>query len=94
MNDAALLIECLLDFARRRELVSPLDVYVSRNALLDLFGLAEPWAGEVPPQTAQTPAAILDGLLDAAAAGGQVSGKSVEQVAVELAQAIDRYLDS
>ena len=42
MNDAALLIECLLDFARRRELVSPLDVYVSRNALLDLFGLAEP----------------------------------------------------
>ena len=70
MNDAALLIECLLDFARRRELVSPLDVYVSRNALLDLFGLAEPWAGEVPPQTAQTPAAILDGLLDAAAAGG------------------------
>ena len=49
MNDTALLIECLLDFARRHELVSPLDVYVSRNTLLDLFGLAEPWAGEVPP---------------------------------------------
>lgn len=70
MNDTALLIECLLDFARRHELVSPLDVYVSRNTLLDLFGLAEPWAGEVPPQTAQTPSAILDGLLDAAAARG------------------------
>ena len=36
----------------------------------------------------------LGGGGNAAAAGGQVSGKSVEQVAVELAQAIDRYLDS
>ena len=36
----------------------------------------------------------LGGGGNAAAAGGQVSGKSVDQVAVELAQAIDRYLDS
>lgn len=55
MNDTALLIECLLDFARRHELVSPLDVYVSRNTLLDLFGLAEPWAGEVPPRRHRRP---------------------------------------
>ena len=36
----------------------------------------------------------LGGGGNAAAAGGQVSGKSLEQVTVELAQAIDRYLDS
>ena len=41
MNNTALLVECLLDFARRHGLVSSLDVYVSRNTLLDLFGLAE-----------------------------------------------------
>ena len=28
-----------------------------------------------------------------AAAGGQVAGKTLEQVAVELTQAIDRYLE-
>ena len=36
----------------------------------------------------------LGGGGNAAAAGGQVSGKTLEQVTVELAQAIDRYLDS
>ena len=30
---------------------------------------------------------------NAAAAGGQVAGKTLEQVAVELTQAIDRYLE-
>ena len=63
-------MECLLDFARRHGLVSSLDVYVSRNTLLDLFGLAEPWEGPVPAQTEPAPTAILDGLLDAAAARG------------------------
>ena len=67
MNNTALLVECLLDFARRHGLVSSLDVYVSRNTLLDLFGLAEPWEGPVPAQTEPAPTAILDGLLDAAA---------------------------
>ena len=70
MNNTALLVECLLDFARRHGLVSSLDVYVSRNTLLDLFGLAEPWEGPVPAQTEPAPTAILDGLLDAAAARG------------------------
>lgn len=36
----------------------------------------------------------LGGGGNAAAAGGQVTGKSLEEVAAELAQAIDRYLDS
>lgn len=70
MNNTAFLIECLLDFARRRELISSLDAYVSRNTLLDLFGLAEPWQGEVPAQTAKEPSRILEGLLDAAAGQG------------------------
>ena len=65
MNNTALLVECLLDFAGRHGLVSSLDVYVSRNTLLDLFGLAEPWEGPVPAQTEPAPTAILDGLLDA-----------------------------
>ena len=36
----------------------------------------------------------LGGGGNAASAGGQVSGKSIEEVAVELARAIDRYLDA
>ena len=36
----------------------------------------------------------LGGGGNAASAGGQVSGKSMEEVAVELARAIDRYLDA
>jgi len=35
----------------------------------------------------------LGGGGNAAAAGGQVSGRSVEEVAVDLGRAIDRYLD-
>ncbi len=35
----------------------------------------------------------LGGGGNAAAAGGQVAGKTLEQVAVELTQAIDRYLE-
>ena len=36
----------------------------------------------------------LGGGGNAAAAGGQVTGKSIDQVARELAQAIDRYLET
>jgi len=35
----------------------------------------------------------LQAILNAAAAGGQVTGKSLEEVAAELAQAIDQYLE-
>ena len=50
MNNTALLVECLLDFARRHGLVSSLDVYVSRNTLLDLFGLPGHGKGRCPPR--------------------------------------------
>ena len=36
----------------------------------------------------------LGGGGNAASAGGQVTGKSIQEVAVELGRAIDRYLDS
>ena len=36
----------------------------------------------------------LGGGGNAASAGGQVSGKSLEEVTMELARAIDRYLDT
>ena len=36
----------------------------------------------------------LGGGGNAASAGGQVTGKSIEEVAVELGRAIDRYLDA
>ena len=60
-------IERLLKFARRRGLIEPLDEYVARNTLLDLFGLAEPWAGEVPDEVPDTPSELLEPLLDDAA---------------------------
>ena len=42
MNDTGLWIERLLQFGLQHRLIAPLDVYVARNTLLDLFGLAEP----------------------------------------------------
>ena len=70
MAQTALAIERLLRFSLQHSLITELDEYVARNTLLDLFGLAEPWEGPVPAQTEPAPTAILDGLLDAAAARG------------------------
>ena len=75
MNDTGLWIERLLRFGLQQKLIAPLDVYVARNTLLDLFGLAEPWAGEVPDDVPDTPAALLDPLLDRAAAAGLYDGE-------------------
>ncbi|MDD9270615.1 UDP-glucose--hexose-1-phosphate uridylyltransferase [Paenibacillus sp. GCM10023248] len=66
----ALTIERLLQFAIQNELIQGLDVYTSRNALLDLFRLAEPYAGEVPEERLSSPVALLEELLDAAFEAG------------------------
>ena len=67
---AALTIERLLQFAMQNGLIEQLDVYTSRNALLDLFGLAEPYQGEVPIENLSSPVALLEELLDAAFEAG------------------------
>ncbi|MEC0229119.1 UDP-glucose--hexose-1-phosphate uridylyltransferase [Paenibacillus alba] len=70
VQHTALTIERLLQFAQQNGLVEQLDVYTSRNALLDLFGLAEPYQGEVPTETLSSPVALLEELLDDAFAIG------------------------
>ena len=67
---AALTIERLLQFAMQNGLIEQLDVYTSRNALLDLFGLAEPYQGEVPTEKLSSPVVLLEELLDAAFEAG------------------------
>jgi UDPglucose--hexose-1-phosphate uridylyltransferase len=66
----ALAIERLLQFALQNRLIAPLDVYASRNALLDLFSIAEPYEGDVPEERLDSPAALLEELLDYAAETG------------------------
>jgi len=70
--------------------------------LIDAFRSMELYVGSVVvTQYSGQPAADafqarleqLGGGGNAAAAGGQVAGKTLEQVAVELTQAIDRYLE-
>ncbi|MGO4276918.1 galactose-1-phosphate uridylyltransferase, partial [Paenibacillus sp. TAF58] len=51
-------------------LIEHLDVYTSRNGLLDLFGLAEPFQGEVPTEKLNSPVALLEEMLDAAFEAG------------------------
>lgn len=70
MNDTGLLIERLLRFGLAHGMIAPLDVYVARNTLLDLFGLAEPYTGEVPEEQFDAPTPLLEALLDRAAEQG------------------------
>ena len=63
-GEAALLIERLVRFALQRGMIEPLDVFAARNALLDLFGFTEPHEGEVPEERLDSPAALLEPLLD------------------------------
>ena len=70
MAHTALLIERLLQFSLQHSLIGELDAYVARNTLLDLFGLSEPWSGEVPEEHLDVPTEILEGLLDCAAEKG------------------------
>ena len=70
MAETALLIERLLRFSLQHSLITELDEYVARNTLLDLFGLSEPWSGEVPEEHLDIPTEILEDLLDCAAEKG------------------------
>ncbi|MEG1276243.1 MAG: UDP-glucose--hexose-1-phosphate uridylyltransferase [Ruthenibacterium sp.] len=73
MRDTAREIERLVQFGMQHSLIGPLDAYVARNTLLDLFHLAQPAAVNAVPQQDEplkTPTAILEPLLDAAGEAG------------------------
>ncbi|MEG2206421.1 MAG: galactose-1-phosphate uridylyltransferase, partial [Oscillospiraceae bacterium] len=62
MRDTAREIERLVQFGMQHSLIGPLDAYVARNTLLDLFHLAQPAAVNAVPQQDEplkTPTAIL-----------------------------------
>ncbi len=57
-------IERLLNFALKHNMIEKLDIIPSRNSLLDLFKLEEPYAGEVQEEELENAVDILDKLLD------------------------------
>jgi UDPglucose--hexose-1-phosphate uridylyltransferase len=64
LQQAALNIERLLQFAKLTGMLDPLDAIAARNALLDLLRIAEPYNGEVPPEQLESPVELLEQLLD------------------------------
>lgn len=70
MEQTALNVERLLQFGVRHRLIKDEDIYVARNTLLDILQLAEPWQSDVPADVPDTPTALLEPLLDDAAARG------------------------
>lgn len=71
-HSIGMLIERLVAFALKHELIDPYDTQHARNALLDLFGLTEPEQKvEVDLDTLpDSPVSLLEPLLDEAAARG------------------------
>lgn len=63
----ALDVERLLRFGRKHKLIKDLDVLVARNTLLDLLALAAPSEAKPPKEDPETPAALLDEMVELAA---------------------------
>ena len=84
-RDAALAldVERLLRFGRKHKLIKELDAIVARNTLLDLLGLAPPSEEKVPKEDFDTPAALLDEMVELAAAKGLFDG-SVPQYRINF----------
>ncbi|RAP75310.1 UDP-glucose--hexose-1-phosphate uridylyltransferase [Paenibacillus montanisoli] len=73
-HEARLLIERLVQFAVQRGMLEPpLDVFASRNALLELFGFQEAYEGTVPEERLESAAALLEPLLDYGASIGLIA---------------------
>ena len=68
--DAAYEVERLLQYALRKRLIETLDVAYSRNALLELLRLPEPYGGAAPEEALDSPVEVLERLLDYAAEAG------------------------
>ena len=63
----ALDVERLLRFGRKHKLIKELDELVARNTLLDLLALAAPSEAKPPKEDPETPAALLDEMVELAA---------------------------
>ena len=65
-RDAALAldVERLLRFGRKHKLIKELDAIVARYTLLYLLGLAQPSEEKVPKEDFDTPAALLDEMVE------------------------------
>ena len=61
--DTAYLIEQLLQYGEAHGFLKGLDSIVARNTLLDLFGLAQPYAGEVGGAVPALPTELLNALV-------------------------------
>lgn len=57
-------IEKLLIYAVNNELISPLDVTFTRNKIMDLLKVEEPFSGVIENQNFDTPLEILNNILD------------------------------
>ncbi|MFH5186784.1 UDP-glucose--hexose-1-phosphate uridylyltransferase [Paenibacillus sp. TAB 01] len=66
---AARSVEELVQFGIRHKLIEPIDSYASRNALLELLRIGEPYEGELDTH-ADSPVPLLESLLDYAAEAG------------------------
>ena len=69
---ASLEIEKLLKFALKHKLIESEDMISSRNALLDLFKINEPYEGEVYESNDDSPHEMLENMLDYAVSKGMV----------------------
>nr|WP_315861922.1 DUF4922 domain-containing protein [Paenibacillus larvae] len=76
-DQAALAVERLLQFARQNGMIEALDIYQSRNALLELLRLRAPYIGDVPEERMDSPSAVLGELLDYAAEKGILEADTV-----------------
>ncbi|MEG0304474.1 MAG: UDP-glucose--hexose-1-phosphate uridylyltransferase [Oscillospiraceae bacterium] len=68
--ETAYLIEELLNFGVQHQFIGKLDKIVARNTLLDLFGLNEPYKGEVNADVPPLPTDILNALVAKAEESG------------------------
>ena len=75
----ALDVERLLRFGRKHKLIKDLDVLVARNTLLDLLALAAPSEAKPPKEDPETPAALLDEMVELAARKELFDGAAMNQ---------------
>lgn len=57
-------VERLVQFALKHKMIEQMDIILTRNLLLDLFKIEEPFTGDVLQEELQSPAQILEKLLD------------------------------
>ncbi|EFM10521.1 UDP-glucose--hexose-1-phosphate uridylyltransferase [Paenibacillus curdlanolyticus YK9] len=78
-EQAALLIERLVQFSRQRGMVEPMDESYVRNLLLDLFRFNAPHEGAIPVEQLDSPISVLEPLLDYAVQQGLIPDETTTQ---------------